>query len=103
MLTNPESFTSSPVAKRKKHIQDVALYVKRRASKKKKSESTIAEAIETIKQIATQPIFLPQSDQHTQDALDHFTAYVGAKLREMSPQRRMRLEEEIMRILFTAS
>lgn len=59
------------------------------------------EAVEAIKQIATQPMHFPQSDR--QDAIDYFTAYIGAKLREMSPKTRKRLEEEIMKLLFTTN
>lgn len=75
--------------------------------KKSKKGSAFEEAIDAIKNIASQPILIPQyserSDHPAQDAIDHFTAYVGAKLREMSPQCRKLSEQEIMKVLFAAS
>lgn len=61
------------------------------------------DAVEAIKQIASQPIVFPEPSRSAQDAVDHFTAYIGTRLREMSPQRRKQCEEEIMRSVFAAS
>ncbi|KYN22220.1 hypothetical protein ALC57_05391 [Trachymyrmex cornetzi] len=83
------------------------LYTKRRASKKQKTgSSSMEEVIEAVKQIASRPIILPQSvtqSEPAQDSINHFTAYLGAKLREMSPHRRTVLEAEIIKVLFVAN
>ncbi|KYN17834.1 hypothetical protein ALC57_09872 [Trachymyrmex cornetzi] len=56
------------------------------------------EAIEAVKQIASRPIILPQSItqfEPTQDSINHFTAYLGAKLREMSPLEQIYAKKDI--------
>ncbi|EZA62943.1 hypothetical protein X777_15535, partial [Ooceraea biroi] len=63
----------------KKRTEDEALYKKRGALKKRKKDgSGMEEAVKAIKQIASQPIIIPERpNRSTQDAIDHFTAYVG--------------------------
>lgn len=58
------------------------------------------EAVDVIKQIASQPILLPENSHcSAQDTIDYFINYIGAKLREMSPQRRKLAENQILNIL----
>lgn len=73
-------------------IQDQLMYEKR-GTKKLKS-SLVEEALNIMKQVATQPISIPQGD-----SAEYFGGYIAAKLREMDPVKRKACEEKIMRAL----
>ncbi|KAE8745951.1 hypothetical protein FOCC_FOCC007312 [Frankliniella occidentalis] len=84
----------------KKGVRDNEIYAKRGAAKRKAS-TLMEEAVQAVKQLASQP--MPNFSEEVADTPDtahHFGMFVAGRLRDMERDSRKECEKEVMSVLF---